>query len=87
MFSQTVVAWGVTGHRVIARVAVAALPDEVPPFVKRQIDWIGVRSITPDSYRSASEPFIKMEEDPSHEWHLEQVAFLQRVPRSRVEFI
>lgn len=80
-------AWGVTGHRVIARVAVTGLPEEVPGFVKRQIDWIGVRSITPDSYRSASEPFIKMEEDPSHEWHLEQVAFLPTIPRSRTEFV
>src|SRR5262249_19433223 len=53
----------------------------------RQIDWIAARSITPDSYRAASEPFIKMTEDPSHEWHLEQVAFLKRIPRSRVEFI
>lgn len=80
-------AWGITGHRVIARVAVSALPPEVPDFLKRQIDWIGERSITPDNYRAASEPFIKMAEDPSHEWHLEQVAFLRTIPRSRVEFI
>ncbi len=80
-------AWGVTGHRVIARAAVLTLPADVPGFVKRQIDWIGVRSIAPDSWRSASEPFIKMEEDPSHEWHLEQVAFLKTIPRSRVEFV
>lgn len=80
-------AWGVTGHRVIARVAVASLPDEVPPFLRQQIDWIGVRSITPDSYRAASEPFIKLAEDPSHEWHLEAVRFLTSVPRSRTEFV
>lgn len=80
-------AWGVTGHRVIARVAVETLPADVPPFLMRQIDWIGVRSITPDSYRAASEPFIKMAEDPSHEWHLEAVAFLKTIPRSRVEFV
>lgn len=80
-------AWGVAGHRVIARVAIATLPSTVPAFLKEQIDWIGVRSITPDSYRAASEPFIKMAEDPSHEWHLEQVTFLKSIPRSRVEFI
>jgi hypothetical protein len=87
VFPLTLVAWGVTGHRVIARAAVNALPPDVPAFVKQQIDWIGVRSITPDSYRAASEPFIKMDEDPSHEWHLEQVAFLKTIPRSRVEFV
>src|SRR5262249_49810048 len=79
--------WGPTGHAVIARAAINALPADVPGFVKLQIDWIGERSITPDSYRAASEPFIKMAEDPSHEWHLEQVAFLKTIPRSRVEFI
>jgi hypothetical protein len=85
--SPKVSAWGVTGHVVISRAAVNALPPDVPPFVKRQIDWIATRAITPDSYRAASEPFIKSAEDPSHEWHLEQVAFLKRIPRSRVEFI
>ncbi len=84
---RTGVGWGLTGHVVITRAAIGALPADVPGFVKRQIDWIGARSITPDSYRAASEPFIKMAEDPSHEWHLEQVAFLKTIPRSRVEFI
>jgi hypothetical protein len=79
--------WGPTGHVVITRAAINALPADAPGFVKRQIDWIGSRSITPDSYRAASEPFIKMAEDPSHEWHLEQVTFLKTIPRSRVEFI
>jgi hypothetical protein len=79
--------WGLTGHVVISRAAINALPPEVPGFVRRQIDWISARSITPDSYRAASEPFIKMEEDPSHEWHVEQVAFLKAIPRSKTEFI
>jgi hypothetical protein len=79
--------WGLTGHVVITRAAINALPGDVPGFVKRQIDWVSSRSITPDTYRAASEPFIKMAEDPSHEWHLEQVTFLQMIPRSRVEFI
>jgi hypothetical protein len=68
-------------------VAIQTLPPDVPPFLAKHVDWIGVRSITPDTYRAASEPFIKMAEDPSHEWHLEAVAFLKTVPRSRVEFI
>lgn len=85
--SSSLAGWGPTGHRVVSRVAVATLPDDVPAFVKNQIDWIGERAITPDSYRAASEPFIKMAEDPSHQWHLERVAFLQTIPRSRTEFV
>jgi hypothetical protein len=85
--SPRLAAWGLTGHVVISRAAIDALPADVPGFVRRQIDWIASRSITPDSYRAASEPFIKMEEDPSHEWHLEQVAFLKTIPRSKIEFI
>ena len=87
IWSPRLAAWGLTGHVVISRAAINALPGDVPGFVKRQIDWISTRSITPDSYRAASEPFIKMAEDPSHEWHLEQVTFLKTIPRSRVEFI
>jgi len=63
-------AWGQTAHRVISRAAVA-LPSEVPAFVGQQIDWIGVRSITPDSWRNASEPF----------------AFKTTIPRSRYELV
>src|SRR5262245_62392880 len=85
--SPRLAAWGGTAHRVINRVAVTALPDEVPPFVKRQIDWIGVRSITPDSWRIASEPFLKIEEDPNHGWFREQFAFMREIPRSRYEFV
>ena len=80
-------AWGATAHRVINRVAVRTLPDEVPAFVKAQIDWIGVRSITPDSWRIASEPFLKIEEDPNHGWFREQFAFMRVIPRSRYEFV
>src|SRR5262245_16244471 len=87
VFSSQLVAWGLTGHAVISRAAVNALPADVPAFVRGQIDWISTRSITPDSYRAASEPYIKAAEDPSHEWHLEQVSFLKTIPRSRVEFM
>ena len=80
-------AWGATAHRVISRVAVNSLPADVPAFVKRQIDWIGVRSITPDSWRSASEPFVKIVEDPNHGWFMEQFAFMTTIPRSRYEFV
>lgn len=82
-----VFAWGPTAHRVISRVAVETLPPDVPAFLQREIDWIGVRTVVPDSWRAESEPFVKMEEDPNHEWYMEQFAFMTTIPRSRTEFI
>ena len=78
---------GITAHRAISRAAIRALPADVPPFLTRQIDWIGERSITPDSWRGASEPFAKIEEDPNHGWFMEQLAFVHPIPRSRYEFV
>lgn len=87
LWQSAVIAWGPTAHRVIARVAVRTLPGNVPDFLAREIDWIGVRAVTPDSWRAASEPFVKMEEDPNHEWYMEEFAFLPTIPRSRTEFL
>jgi hypothetical protein len=80
-------AWGERGHRLINRVAVGALPADGPAFVQAQIDWIGQRGITPDTWRYASEPFLKIDEDPNHGWFMEQFGFLQTIPRSRYEFV
>src|SRR5829696_8735256 len=80
-------AWGAAGHRVVSRAAVLALPSDVAPFVARQIDWIGSRSVLADSWRGPTEPFSKASEDPNHVWYLEQFAFLRQIPRSRDEFM
>ncbi|MEQ1731037.1 MAG: nuclease [Vicinamibacterales bacterium] len=80
-------AWGAAGHRVVSRAAILALPSDVPPFLARQIDWIGSRSVLADSWRGPHEPFSKAAEDPNHVWYTEQFAFLKQVPRSRDEFM
>src|SRR6478672_5936271 len=80
-------AWGVAGHRVVSRAAIRALPADVPPFLARQIDWIGRGSVLADTWRAPSEPFAKAAEDPNHVWYMEQFAFLRQVPRSRDEFM
>lgn len=82
-----VTAWGPTAHRLIARAAVSGLPADVPRFLAGDIDWIGARAIVPDSWRAASEPFVKMEEDPNHVWYMERIAFLKTVPRSRTAYL
>lgn len=80
-------AWGERGHAVIARTAVDALPDDGPAFLRRQRDYIGAMASVADSWRSESEPFLKIDEDPNHGWFREQFAFMRQPPRSRYAFV
>jgi hypothetical protein len=80
-------AWGHRAHAVIDRAAIAALPTDGPAFLTKYSDDIAASATMPDSWRSASEPFAKIMEDPNHGWFKEQFAFLKTVPRSRYEFV
>ena len=82
--------WGVRGHSVINRVAVETLPADSPAFLREHVDYIAFRSIIPDTWRGAGEPFLKMLEDPNHGWFREQFGFMEsieEIPRSRYEFV
>lgn len=80
-------AWGVRAHRVINHAAIQTLPDDGPGFLKNYSDWITERAIIPDTWRWASEPFLKIDEDPNHGWFKEQFSFMKEIPRSRYEFV
>ncbi|MGK6325087.1 nuclease [Sphingomonas sp. DT-51] len=80
-------AWGHRAHAAIDRAALAALPVDGPLFLRRHADMIADSATLPDSWRSASEPFSKIEEDPNHGWFREQFAFLRPIPRSRYAFV
>lgn len=80
-------AWGDRAHAMIDRAALATLPADGPAFLQKYKDYIAASSTMPDSWRNASEPFSKIEEDPNHGWFKEQFAFLKPIPRSRFEFI
>jgi hypothetical protein len=82
-------AWGERGHHTVNQAAVRAIPDDGPTFLRAHEDWIVYLSTIPDSWRSASEPFQKIIEDPNHGWFREQFAFMTdaNVPRSRYEFV
>lgn len=84
---SSALAWGHRAHAAIDRAAIAALADDGPAFLKRYADYVADSATMPDSWRSASEPFSKIEEDPNHGWFREQFAFLKPIPRSRYEFI
>lgn len=80
-------AWGTTAHSAINRAAIATIPDDGPVFLKDHIDFIGGLASLPDIWRSSSEPFSKIEEDPNHGWFSEQFSFMKTKPRSRYEFV
>lgn len=80
-------AWGVVAHKVVNQAAVAALPANGPVFLKKYADYVGKTSSMPDTWRSATEPFAKILEDPNHGWFREQFAVMENPPRSRYEFV
>lgn len=79
--------WGTRAHAIIDRTAVDALPDDGPVFLKKYVDYIAGSASIPDTWRGASDPFSKLEEDPNHGWFREQFAFMKTIPRSRYEFV
>lgn len=83
----TASAWGERGHTAIDRAAVTALPDDGPVFLQKYIDYIGDSASIPDTWRSASEPFAKIDEDPNHGWFREQSPIMMHPPRSRYEYV
>ena len=85
--SQTAFAWGTRAHAVIDRTAVDTLPADGPIFLKNYVDYIAGSASIPDTWRGASDPFSKIEEDPNHGWFREQFAFMKVIPRSRYEFV
>jgi hypothetical protein len=80
-------AWGGRGHAVIDHAALDALPEDGPVFLRKYAEFIGEEAGAPDSWRSSSEPFSKIDEDPNHTWFVERLAFLKPVPRSRYAFV
>ena len=84
---QSTLAWGTRAHAVIDRTAIDSLPDDGPVFLRKYVDYIAGSASIPDSWRQASDPFSKIEEDPNHGWFREQFLFMKEVPRSRYEFV
>jgi len=81
-------AWGDTGHRMINRLAVAALPSSVPEFLRsgaaiHEIEYLGPE---PDRWRSPAEPELSAAQAPEHFIDLEPADALGPLPRRRLDF-
>jgi hypothetical protein len=78
-------AWGFRGHTIANLAAVEALNDG-PVFLKTYKAYIGHLGPVPDTWRSPTEPYLRISEDPNHGWYTESFDFIKEVPRSRTEF-
>src|SRR5579871_351468 len=79
-------AWGFRGHTVANLAAVEAIPADGPAFLKAYKAYIGHLGPVPDTWRSPSDPYLRISEDPNHGWYTESFDFIKEIPRSRTEF-
>lgn len=79
-------AWGLRGHTVANLAAVEAITGDGPVFLRAQKAYIGHLGIIPDTWRSPSEAYLRISEDPNHGWYTEDFDFIREIPRSRTEF-
>ena len=68
-------AWGPDGHYMVARLAVASLPADMPAFLKRDTRRLMFLNFEPDAWRDPEEeklsPALRRGHDPDHHFHLE----------------
>ena len=81
--------WGSDGHKLINRLAGAALPADVPTFLRspEAIDALGYYGPEPDRWRSSAEPELNAAQAPEHFIDLEYADLVGPLPRRRYDFI
>jgi len=84
---QNVSAWGVRGHTLANLAAVEGIPQDGPLILRQEKAYIGHLGTIPDTWRSPSEPFLRISEDANHSWYTEGFDFIPNPPLSRTEFI
>ncbi|HJZ95069.1 MAG TPA: hypothetical protein VKE70_01095 [Candidatus Solibacter sp.] len=84
---QPLGAWGVRGHTVANLAAVEGIPQDGPVFLKSQEAYVGHLGTIPDTWRSYTEPYLRISEDANHGWYTEGFSFIPNPPHSRTEFI
>jgi hypothetical protein len=80
-------AWGLRGHTLANLAAVEAIPADGPVFLKEHKAYIGHLGTIPDTWRSQTEPWLRISEDANHSWYTEGFSFIPKPPHSRTEFI
>ena len=84
-------AWGRDGHKLINRVAVRALPGDVPSFLRspQAIAEIGYLGPEPDRWRSPAEPELSAAQAPEHflDMELAEMAAPGGLPERRFDYL
>jgi len=82
-------AWGNDGHMMINRLAAAALPSDVPEFLrsKEAQDAMAYYGPEPDRWRSPLEPELNAAQSPEHFIDLEYADLVGDLPRKRYDFV
>jgi hypothetical protein len=87
---QQSAAWGSDGHRMINRLAVAALPKDVPEFLRSPAaaDAMEYYGPEPDHWKSQAEPELSVAGSPEHFIDLEYADLIGvPLPRKRYDYI
>ena len=89
MLVQQSFAWGADGHSIINRVAAAALPADVPEFLRSPaaLDAMEYYGPEPDRWRSPAEPELDAAQAPEHFIDLEYADLAGPLPRHRYDYI
>jgi hypothetical protein len=82
-------AWGNDGHMMINRLAAAALPSDVPEFLrsKEAQEAMAYYGPEPDRWRSPLEPELNAAQSPEHFIDLEYADLVGDLPRKRYDFV
>lgn len=81
--------WGSDGHKLINRLAGAALPTDVPEFLRspeglNALEYYGPE---PDRWRSPTEPELNAAQAPEHFIDLEWADLIGPLPKKRYDFV
>jgi hypothetical protein len=86
---QPAFGWGSDGHMLINRLAGAALPADVPAFLRTPaaLDALEYYGPEPDRWRSPAEPELNAAQAPEHFIDLEYADLIGPLPRRRYDYI
>jgi hypothetical protein len=89
MMVQQSLAWGRVGHAMINRLAGAALPSDVPKFLrsKQALEALEYYGPEPDRWKSPLEPELSAAGSPEHFIDLEYADLVGELPRKRYDFV
>jgi hypothetical protein len=86
---QPAFGWGSDGHMMINRLAGAALPADVPEFLRSPaaLDALEYYGPEPDRWRSSAEPELNAAQAPEHFLDLEWADLAGPLPRERYDYV